>query len=125
MLETMQNLQSNNTYDFTKWILWHTQMLRASVEEGLNKVNIVIHKAKFWQKVDIQQLNSRQIKVLNKLLEYGKDGFEGGLSTKKYMHMTKVSKPTAVRDIQAMVALGCLKQTEGTAGRSVKYGLVW
>jgi len=58
-------------------------------------------------------------------LEYFKDEFEGGLSTKKYMNMTKVSKPTAFRDIQELVLLGYLKQIEGTAGRSVKYELVF
>ena len=123
-LENSQNLLYNREYDFTKWITWHTQTLRASVNLGLKKVEIVVQKAKFWNKVNQEELNSRQIKVLNKLLEYPKDEFEGGLSTKKYMSMTKVSKPTAFRDIQALVTFGYIQQIEGTAGRSVKYELI-
>lgn len=120
-LEHSQNLLYNKDYDFTQWIEWHTQTLKASVDLGLKKVEIVIQKAKFWNRVKEAELNSRQIKVLNKLLEYTKDEFEGGLSTKKYMSITKVSKPTAFRDMQELVALGYLQQIEGTAGRNVKY----
>lgn len=92
---------------------------------GLKKVNIVVQKAKFWNKIKIEALNSRQIKVLNKLLEYQKGEFEGGLSTKKYISMTKTSKPTAIRDIQQLVSLGYLRQIKGTAGRNTKYKLVF
>jgi Fic family protein len=124
-LESSQNLLYNKEYDFTKWIKWHTQTLRSSVDLGLKKVDIVIQKAKFWNKVKEEELNARQIKVLNKLLEYSKNEFEGGLSTKKYMSMTKVSKPTAFRDIQELVTFGYIQQIKGTAGRSVKYELVF
>ena len=124
-LEQSQNLIYNQEYDFTPWIKWHTQILKASIDLGLKKVDIVVQKAKFWNRVDSEALNSRQIKVLNKLLEYAKGAFEGGLSTKKYMNMTKVSKPTAVRDMQKLVSLGYLQQIEGTAGRNVKYELVF
>jgi Fic family protein len=55
------------------------------------------------------------------LLDVGREGFEGGLSTRKYMSMTRVSKPTAIRDIKALVERGYLRQIEGTAGRNVKY----
>jgi Fic family protein len=124
-LEHCQNLLDNREYDFTQWIVWHTQTLKASVDLGLKKVEIVVQRAKFFNKVDEERLNSRQIKVLNKLLEYAKEEFEGGLSTKKYMSMTKVSKPTAFRDMQELVTLGYLKQIKGTAGRNVKYELVF
>lgn len=124
VLERSQKLMYNPEYDFTAWIGWHTQTLRVSIERGLTKVDVVVEKAKFWKKVDMEKLNSRQIKVFNKLLEYEKEGFEGGLSTKKYMSMTRVSKPTAVRDIQALVELGYMRQIEGTAGRNVKYELI-
>lgn len=123
-LESSQNLLYNREYDFTKWIKWHTMTLCTSVDLGLKKVEIVVQKAKYWNKVNEEELNSRQIKVLNKLLEYPKDEFEGGLSTKKYMNMTKVSKPTASRDIKVLVRLGYIQQIEGTAGRSVKYELI-
>lgn len=52
---------------------WHIQTLRASVDLGLKKVEIVTQKAKFYNNINQEKLNSRQIKVLNKLLEYYKD----------------------------------------------------
>ncbi len=123
-LEHSQNLHYNKEYDFTQWIQWHTKILAISVDMSLKKVDIVVQKVKFWNRVNQEELNSRQIKVLNKLLEYPKGEFTGGLSTKKYMSMTKASKPTAVRDIQKLVSLGYLQQIEGTAGRNVKYELI-
>jgi len=53
----------------------------------------------------------------------GRENFEGGISTKKYISLTKVSKATAVRDIQQLVELGCIKQIEGSSGRNVRYRL--
>ena len=123
-LEKSQNLLYNREYDFTKWIEWHIQILSTSVDLGLKKVDIVVQKAKFWNKVDAELLNSRQTKILNKLLEYSKDEYEGDLSTKKYMSIAKISKPTAYRDIQELVSLGYLQQIEGSAGRNVRYELV-
>jgi Fic family protein len=67
-LESSQNLLYNREYDFTKWIKWHIQTLRASVDFGLKKVEIVVQKSKYLNKVNQEELNSRQIKVLNKLL---------------------------------------------------------
>lgn len=124
-LERSQNLLYNREYDFTQWIEWHIKTLGTSVDLGLQKVEIVVQKAKFFNRINQEELNARQIKVLNKLLEYTKDEFEGGLSTKKYMGITKVSKPTAFRDIQELVSLKCIQQIEGTAGRNVKYELIF
>ena len=49
------------------------------------------------------------------------ENFEGGLNTKKYISLTKVSKATAIRDITQLVEYGCIKHIEGTAGRNVRY----
>ena len=51
----------------------------------------------------------------------GSENFEGGLNTKKYMSITKKSKATVVRDIQELVALGCIEQIEGASSRNVRY----
>lgn len=53
------------------------------------------------------------------MLEDGPDSFEGGMSAKKYMAITKTSRATATRDLQDLADLGVLNQ-EG-AGRSVRY----
>lgn len=55
------------------------------------------------------------------MLEEGPDGFEGGMSAKKYMAITTASKPTATRDLQELRDLGVFIPSGG--GRSVSYSL--
>ena len=52
------------------------------------------------------------------------DGFEGGLSTKKYIAITKASKATASRDIKELLDYGCINQVEGSSGRNIRYEIV-
>ena len=56
------------------------------------------------------------------MLEEGPDGFEGGMSAKKYMSITKTSKATATRDLQSLTSLGIFVPHGG--GRSLNYELV-
>ena len=58
---------------------------------------------------------------MNRLLEVGEGNFEGGINTKKYASLTKVSKNTASRELKGLVEKGCLVQVEGTAGRNIRY----
>ena len=65
-------------------------------------------------------VNERQRKVLNKLLDAGKEGFEGGLATRKYISMTKASRTTAWREIEDMLQKKMIRALPGS-GRSVVY----
>ena len=67
------------------------------------------------------RLNVRQQKALNALLDAGPCGFVGGMTNKKYAHLTRVSPATAQRDLAELAARGVLK-AQG-AGRSVRYEL--
>jgi predicted HTH transcriptional regulator len=62
--------------------------------------------------------------VVNRLLEAGPGGFVGGLTTRKYMGMTKTSRATSYREISDLVDKGMLYQNSGK-GRSVNYDLAW
>jgi Fic family protein len=66
-------------------------------------------------------LNTRQRKALNALLDSGSGGFVGGMTNKKYAHLTHVSPATAQRDLAELAERGTLR-AEG-AGRSVRYVL--
>jgi Fic family protein len=92
--------------------------------ETVKNIDYVVQKTKFWDKHRNHSLNERQIKVLNKILDKGIENFEGGINTKKYMAITKVSKTTAVRDITQLVQLECIKQIEGSQGRNIRYKVV-
>jgi Fic family protein len=91
---------------------------------ALKNIDYLIQKTKFWDAHREHALNERQIKVLNKILDAGTENFEGGINTKKYISMTKVSKATAVRDITQLVEFGCIKQIEGAQGRNVRYEII-
>ncbi|MDR0339753.1 MAG: DUF4172 domain-containing protein, partial [Desulfovibrio sp.] len=60
----------------------------------------------------------------NRLLDAGKDGFEGGLSTRKYMGMTRTSRSTAWREIEDLLQKKMLRPLPG-GGRNVAYELAW
>jgi Fic family protein len=121
LLEYSQKLIYNKNLEITQWILWHTEMINKAIEISLQQVQIAIQKANFWDSARQHTLNTRQIKVLNRLLDAGVDGFEGGLSTKKYISIAKTSPATAKRDIADLLSKNLISQVEGTAGRSVRY----
>ena len=122
ILDRTTNLFYNRDYDFTPWILWHLQTLNSAMKISLERIEKVIAKTKFWDRCRDKTLNARQIKVLKKVLS--RDNFEGGINTKKYMAIAKTSRATAVRDINELVEYGCIKQIKGSAGRSVRYGIL-
>jgi Fic family protein len=121
LLEYSQKLMYNKNLEITQWIVWHTDMINKAIEISLQQVQIAIQKANFWDRSRQHSLNTRQIKVLNILLDAGVDGFEGGLNTKKYISIAKTSPATAKRDIADLVSKNLISQVEGTAGRSVRY----
>ena len=124
ILEKSNNLFFNRNYDFTEWILWHTNMINKALEFSLDNIKIVIKKAKFWERARELQLNPKQIKVLNKLLNAG-ENFEGGLTNKKYRAIAKTTQITASRHIKDLLEKGLIKEIDGYGGRSVRYKIVW
>ena len=98
-------------------------MIKNAIEHSLSEVEKVVQKAKFWERAREFSLNSRQIKVLNKILDYGVDEFEGGINIKKYISITKTSTATAKRDIADLVKKGLISKVEGSAGRNTRYRL--
>ena len=84
----------------------------------------VLLKAEFWRLHGDEVPVERQRKVLNKLLDAGRDGFEGGLTTRKYVSMTGASRATVYRELADLVEKGMLRPRAGH-GRSASYELVW
>jgi Fic family protein len=121
ILDKTTNLFLNKEFDLTPWIEWHLNILNNAMKQSLKNIEYLISKTKFWDIHRKQPLNERQIKVLNKILDMGNENFEGGLNTKKYISLTKVSKATAIRDITSLIEYGCIKQIDGTAGRNIRY----
>ena len=108
----------------TPWLEWYVGCYTRSVERAERLIGDVLAKATFWQRHSQVSLNARQRKVLNRLLDVGKGGFQGGLTTRKYVAMAKVSRATAFREISELLKKGLLSQNPAR-GRSVSYEVKW
>lgn len=108
----------------TPWLQWYLGCYTRAVEHAERLIGDVLTKATFWQRHSQVDLNARQRKVLNRLLDVGKGGFHGGLTTRKYVAMAKVSRATAFREISELLERGLLTQNPAR-GRSVSYEVKW
>lgn len=110
-----------NPLDITAWLKFFLQTLLKSLQEAQIGLQYIKEKTSFWDKHRDKELNSRQVKVLNKILDLGSKNFEGGLTKKKYVAISKASTSTATNDLKQLLELGCIKQTAGTTGRGTSY----
>ena len=59
-----------------------------------------------------EHLNPRQLKVLNRLIDYElRKGFDGGMNNTKYQKMTGIGDRTALRDLAQLQELGLMIKT--------------
>ncbi|CAM4086327.1 Fic family protein [Pedobacter westerhofensis] len=112
--------EAQRTLNITAWISYFATVILEAQRDAKAMVQFTLKKAQFFDRYK-NQLNERQLKALNKMLEQGANKFEGGMTAKKYIGITKTSKATATRDLQELQKMNILLQ-EGT-GRSVKYHL--
>ena len=108
--------------DVTEWVRWFVQVLDESVVRSIRSVKGIFEKKRFIEAYFQRDLNSRQRKVLLKILDYGPD-FEGEITTSKYKSIAATSRATAVRDIQELEEKQILVKNEGKGGRSTSYRL--
>jgi len=120
MLERCQK----GSLDITEWLSWFLECYCRAIADSEVAISKVLKKAAFWQKHAQTSLNKNQRKVINRLLEAGPDGFAGGLSTRKYVSIAKVSRATAYRDITDLLEKGILTRYKNK-GRSVSYELIF
>lgn len=111
--------QSSN--EISDWLDYFTDTIFQAQLSAEQLINFTLQKVKFFDRYK-EVLNERQIKVINRMLAEGPAGFEGGMTAKKYIAITKASKATATRDLQALAELGVFLPQGG--GRSVSYELM-
>ena len=110
--------------EITSWLKWFLGCFQRAVEDAQTLISKVLAKGEFWQKYGQTTLNDRQRKIINRLLDAGPGGFEGGLTTRKYVSIAKVSRTTAFREISDLVKKRILLKNQGK-GRSVSYDIKW
>ena len=110
--------------DITPWLLWFLGCLLRAMEKSETIIAKVLAKTEFWQRHGQTMMNDRQRKIVNRLLDTGVGQFQGGLTTRKYVSLTKTSRATAFREIADLVEKKILLQNQGK-GRNVSYDLNW
>jgi Fic family protein len=113
---------SRPSMGITSWVNWFSDSVLKAQKDAVQKVDFILKKARFWDEHKDSVLNDRQTKVINKVFKAGHEGFEFGISAKKYMSMSGCSKATATRDLSGLVEINCLTRLEG-GGRNARYAL--
>jgi len=111
----------NRSLNFTEWVVWFAEIACEAQIEARNILAFALEKTRFWDAFGETGFNKRQTKAINRMFKAGQSGFEGRMTTRKYVNLTGVSRATATRDLGNLVDKGALK-VEGR-GRSVSYAL--
>ena len=115
---------NNGNGDITDWMKWFLECMSRAILSSNRLLANVMLKARFWKHYAQSNVKERQSKVLNRLLDAGPGGFEGGLTNRKYAGMTHASRATAQRELADLVQKGILRPNPG-GGRSTSYDLCW
>lgn len=105
--------------DVTTWLQWFLGCLERAVDGAQENLQAVLTKARYWQSWKAIEMNVRQKKILNRIL----DGeFEGKLNNSKWAKINHCSPDTALRDITDLIHQGVLVKEPG-GGRKTSYAL--
>jgi Fic family protein len=107
-----------SSLDITNWLEWFLNSLLHAIENSEKLLEKIIYKHSFWVKHTRVNINDRQRKILNMLM----DDFEGVLNTSKWAKIGKCSQDTALRDIQDLIDKEIMVKRE-QGGRSTNYEL--
>ncbi len=110
---------SRGDLDITRWLMWFVEQFEGACRASEAVIDLSLAKARFWLEHGQAPLNERQRKAVNRILDAGPGGFEGGMSTSKYGHLARVSRATAYRDLEELVRHGLL--TQAGVGRGTRY----
>ena len=101
-------LASRDDADIDRWLEWFCRTFAQACRRSAAVIGTALAKAQFWAAHAGKVVSKAQAKSLNSLLDAGPRGFEGGLTTRKYVSIAGVSRATAYRDLAALVEAGML-----------------
>ncbi len=107
------------TLDITEWLLWYLKCLEDAINSSDIVLSKILYKHTFWMQFASDTFNSRQVLLINRLL----DNFTGKLTSSKWAKIAKCSQDTALRDIQDLLNKNIL-QKNPSGGRSTSYTLM-
>ncbi|MEM9338625.1 MAG: Fic family protein [Bacteroidota bacterium] len=111
-------MEAQSSNDLTNWVTYFVQVVVHAQTQAEELIAFTVKKSKFFDRYK-NSLNERQLRVTNRMLEEGPQGFDGGMTAKKYMTIAKTTKATATRDLQDLVEKEVFTVSGG--GRSTRY----
>ena len=118
--EALKKAQRSN--EVTDWVHYFVNTILDAQVRAEQLIDFTLQKVRFFDRYK-DKLNDRQQKVIRRMLEEGPDGFEGGMSARKYVGIAKTSKATATRDMQHLLEIGAFRRLGEAGGRSTRYGV--
>lgn len=109
--------QAQRGNEVSDWLRYFVTLVHQAQVSARELVDFTLHKVNFIDR-HRAAMNERQLKAILKMLE-SPEGFQGGMTARKYVSITKASKATATRDLQLLVESGILNAVG--AGRSIHY----
>ncbi len=122
--KTTGYIKKENPLDITDWCSWFFETLYLTLIDAQKSLSYITDKTKFWDVHKVDALNARQTKVMNKILDMGRENFKGGLSKRKYIIIADTTPATASRDISELIEKKCIKKVDGTAGKNTRYEVI-
>jgi len=106
-----QKLEDNNKHsEITDWLIYFSEMVLEAQTYTIQLVSFLIEKTKLFDRLR-NQINNRQLKVLERMFREGLEGFTGGLSAENYISITGTSRATASRDLADLLDKGAFIKT--------------
>ncbi len=115
------NIQ-NKSNEITPYLTYFSKTILESQRAMVEKLDFLIVKTKFFDALT-KNINERQKKVILRIFREGPKGFDGGLSAKNYIAITKAPKATATRDLTDLVKKEILTRTGKLKGTRYKLNL--
>lgn len=99
--------QFESGLDLTETIQKMAPLFLSAVGETAHILELTAYRTKVADQAD--DLNERQLKVLNRLIDYElRGGFQGGMNNAKYQKMTQIGDRTALRDLNDLAMRGLM-----------------
>lgn len=113
---------SRGDLNINPFIDYFTSTVNKAQDIAREEVDFVLNKARFYESF-AEKINTRQDRAITRMFAEGRNGFEGGMSTRKYMAITKCAQATAARDLAALKKMGAM--VSYGRGRSTRYEITF
>src|SRR5690625_2899600 len=116
--DALKKAQRSN--EITEWIYYFVDTILDAQKRVEQLIDFTLRKVRFFDRFE-EKLNERQQKVIRRMLDEGPEGFEGGMSARKYVGIAQTSKATATRDMQHLLEIGAFRRLGEAGGGSTRY----